>query len=132
MHKDLFDFISRAMAEDIGDGDHTSLACIPDSEMGKMHLLVKQNGILAGVEIAKSICEMVDSNIIFRGILSDGSSISKGDVAFEISGSVQSMLKAERLILNVMQRMSGIATSTQAYVNLLRGTKCHVLDTSLG
>lgn len=123
------DLINIAIKEDIGDGDHTSLSCIPKDAKGKAHLLVKEDGILAGVDLAKKIFLKIDSEIIFEQFLKDGDSIKVGDIAFTVKGSSQSILQAERLALNFMQRMSGIATNTNYYVNLLEGTNTKVLDT---
>ena len=128
-NKVLRDFILRSLAEDIGTGDHTSLACIPASATGKARLLVKENGVLAGSRIAAEIFNIADKNLIFEPFLSDGNLISNGDVVFHISGSVRSILKTERLILNIMQRMSGIATSTYQYASRLEGLKTRILDT---
>jgi nicotinate-nucleotide pyrophosphorylase (carboxylating) len=121
--------IRNAIAEDIGDGDHTSLACIPAHKKGKAELLVKQEGILAGVEIVKYVVQKIDPNLQIKGFIQDGSKIVPGDVAFIIEGSVISLLQAERLILNILQRMSGIATQTHEYVEKLSGLKTKVLDT---
>jgi nicotinate-nucleotide pyrophosphorylase (carboxylating) len=123
------DLIDIAIKEDVGDGDHTSLSCIPKTATGKAHLLVKEDGILAGVEIAKTIFKKIDNSIIFNQFLNDGDTIKVGDIAFSVEGSSQSILQAERLALNFMQRMSGIATNTNYYVNLLKGTNTKVLDT---
>jgi nicotinate-nucleotide pyrophosphorylase (carboxylating) len=127
--KYLKDFIQNAIGEDIGDGDHSSLACIPESEVGKAQLLIKQDGVLAGVEIVKKVFNSIDPTLSFEQFLFDGNEIHKGDRAFIIEGKVQSILKAERLVLNIMQRMSGIATTTKAYVDKLIGTNAKVLDT---
>jgi len=121
--------IELAVKEDIGDGDHTSLACIPATERGRMKLLCKQEGILAGVEIAEMVLRRIDSDIVFEGILPDGAAIKPGDVAFYVEGRVRSLLQAERLLLNIMQRMSGVATQTARCVKLLEGTGTRVLDT---
>ncbi|MDF1672068.1 MAG: carboxylating nicotinate-nucleotide diphosphorylase [Vicingaceae bacterium] len=123
------DLINIAIKEDIGDGDHTSLSCIPKEAKGKAHLLVKEDGVLAGVDIAKKIFQKIDSEILFDQFLNDGDAIKVGDIAFTVEGSSQSILQAERLALNFMQRMSGIATNTNYYVNLLKGTNTKVLDT---
>lgn len=128
-NKVLRDFILRSLAEDIGSGDHTSLACIPAESNGKARLLVKENGVLAGSRVAAEIFRIADKDLIFESFISDGSLISKGDVVFHISGSVRSILKTERLILNIMQRMSGIATSTYQYAARLKGLKTRILDT---
>lgn len=121
--------IELAIKEDIGDGDHTSFACIPDSARGRMRLLCKQEGILAGVEIAEIVLRRLDPDIEFEKVLDDGARISCGDVAFYVEGRTRSLLQAERLLLNIMQRMSGVATQTSHYVELLKGTGCTVLDT---
>lgn len=122
-------FIKNALAEDIGDGDHTSLSTIPTDAVGKARLLVKDNGILAGVELAKMIFKAVDKDLKVKVLIKDGAPIKFGDVAFFVEGRDQSILTAERLVLNCMQRMSGIATTTNQVVKLLEGTKTKVLDT---
>ena len=121
--------IELAIAEDIGDGDHTSLACIPKNAKGKAELLVKENGILAGMTVAKKVFNTIDSSIKFTPLLKDGTPIKVGDIAFYVEGSSLSILKAERLALNFMQRMSGIATKTNYYVSLLEGLPTKILDT---
>ncbi len=121
--------IELAIKEDIGDGDHTSLACIPASAHGRMKLLCKQKGILAGVEVAEMVLRRLDPEVGMEKVLSDGTAIEPGDVAFYVEGRIQSLLQAERLLLNIMQRMSGVATQTAYYVGLLKGTDCTVLDT---
>lgn len=121
--------IQNAIREDVGDGDHSSLACIPASAQGKAKLLVKDNGIIAGVDFAKMIFNYVDPNMKVETFIEDGSDVKYGDVVFYVSGSSQSILKAERLVLNSMQRMSAIATKTKKFVNLLDGTNTKVLDT---
>lgn len=121
--------IDLAFAEDIGDGDHTTLCCIPEDAMGAQKLLVKEDGILAGVEVAKKIFNRFDPTLEIEQFMNDGDSIKKGDVAFVVRGRVRSLLQTERLMLNVMQRMSGIATITAKYMKILEGTKCKVLDT---
>jgi nicotinate-nucleotide pyrophosphorylase (carboxylating) len=121
--------IQNAIREDVGDGDHSSLACIPYEAQGKAKLLVKDNGIIAGVEFAKMVFNYVDANMKVETFITDGSSVKYGDVVFHVSGSSQSILKAERLVLNSMQRMSAIATKTRKYVDLLEGTNTKVLDT---
>ncbi len=121
--------IELAIKEDIGDGDHTSLACIPASAHGRMKLLCKQKGILAGVEVAEMVLRRLDPEVGMEKVLSDGAAIEPGDVAFYVEGRIQSLLQAERLLLNIMQRMSGVATQTAYYVGLLKGTDCTVLDT---
>ena len=130
MDKQLIDqFIINALKEDVGDGDHTSLATIPAGTTGKAKLLVKDNGILAGVELAAEIFHIVDDKLKLNVFLNDGAEIKYGDIAFEVEGDAQSILKAERLVLNCMQHMSGIATTTNEIVDLLKGTNTKVLDT---
>ena len=121
--------IELAFAEDIGDGDHTTLCCIPDDAMGKSHLLIKENGILAGVEMAKKVFAKFDSTLKVEVLINDGTPVKIGDIAMIVSGKTRSLLQTERLMLNIMQRMSGIATMTNKYVKLLEGTRTHVLDT---
>ena len=121
--------IQNAIREDVGPGDFSSLACIPSTAMGKAKLLVKENGIIAGVAFAKMIFEFVDPTLQIEVFIEDGSLVQKGDVVFHVSGSSQSILKAERVVLNSMQRMSAIATKTKEYVRLLEGTKAKILDT---
>jgi nicotinate-nucleotide pyrophosphorylase (carboxylating) len=122
-------FIELALAEDVGDGDHSSLACVPNNVSGKAQMLIKEDGILAGVGIGVSIFKKVDTKLLVTVLLSDGTSVKPGDIAMTVEGSQQSILKAERLVLNVMQRMSGIATYTNKIVQLIDGTKTKVLDT---
>jgi len=121
--------IANAIREDIGPGDYSSLACIPNNAIGKAKLLVKDEGIIAGVAFAKMIFEFVDPDMEMETLIEDGTAVKYGDVVFYVSGKSQSILKAERLVLNSMQRMSAIATKTQNYQRLLEGTKCKVLDT---
>ena len=121
--------ISNAIREDVGDGDHSSLACIPASAQGKAKLLVKDEGIIAGVEFAKMIFHYVDKDMKVETFINDGERVKYGDVVFHVSGSSQSILKAERLVLNSMQRMSAIATKTKMFVDLLEGTNTKILDT---
>ena len=121
--------IDLAFAEDIGDGDHTTLSCIPDTAMGKSKLLIKEAGVLAGIEIAKEVFHRFDSEMKVEVFINDGTEVKPGDVAMIVEGRVQSLLQTERLMLNVMQRMSGIATMTRRYVKQLEGTKTRVLDT---
>lgn len=121
--------IANAIREDIGPGDYSSLACIPSSAQGKAKLLVKDEGIIAGVAFAQMIFHYVDADLEVETFIEDGSAVKYGDVVFHVSGSSQSILKAERLVLNAMQRMSAIATKTQSYQRLLEGTPCKVLDT---
>ncbi len=123
------DFINRALAEDVGDGDHTSLATIPAGTQGKAKLLVKDTGVLAGVELAHEIFLIVDPELKINTYIQDGASIKPGDVVLDVQGSVHAILKAERLVLNCMQRMSGIATKTREVCDLLEGTNTRVLDT---
>lgn len=123
------ELIELAIREDIGDGDHTSLATIPPSERGKMKLLVKQEGIIAGVEVARMVLRRLDGQVKFTELIPDGSRVKSGDIAFYVEGRVVSLLQAERIVLNIMQRMSGVATQTAEYVRALEGTGCRVLDT---
>lgn len=125
----LDDFLNRVIQEDIGDGDHSSLSCIPENNTGKAQLLIKQSGILAGVEIALKIFHHIDPELKTEVLIKDGTRVKKGDIGFIVSGKVQSILKAERLVLNIMQRMSGIATMTNDYVQKVAGTKAKILDT---
>ncbi|MDD2549936.1 MAG: carboxylating nicotinate-nucleotide diphosphorylase [Bacteroidales bacterium] len=125
----IFKLIDIAIAEDIGDGDHSSLSCIPNTAMGKVQLMAKDVGVLAGVDIAKQIYHRIDSEIQFTPFLSDGSVVGIGDIGFSAAGKVHSLLQAERIVLNVMQRMSGIATQTNIYVKQIEGTKAKILDT---
>ena len=121
--------IDLAFAEDIGDGDHTTLSCIPATAMGKSKLLIKEAGVLAGIEIAKEIFHRFDPTMKVEVFINDGAEVKPGDVAMIVEGKIQSLLQTERLMLNVMQRMSGIATMTRKYVKQLEGTKTRVLDT---
>jgi nicotinate-nucleotide pyrophosphorylase (carboxylating) len=125
----LLPFIQSALKEDIGDGDHTSLATIPANKKGNARLLIKEEGVLAGVEVALEVFKAVDPELKVIIHLKDGAFVKTGDIAFNVSGSARSILAAERLVLNIMQRMSGIATQTQRVVKLLEGTKTKVLDT---
>ena len=127
--KELEIVIANAIREDVGPGDYSSLACIPDSASGKAQLLVKENGIIAGVAFAKMIFDYVDADLQVDTFIEDGAKVKKGDVVFHVSGSSQSILKAERVVLNSMQRMSAIATKTNQYVQLLDGTSTKILDT---
>lgn len=122
-------FIRTAIEEDLGDGDHSSLACIPEEATGKAQLIIKDRGILAGVEIAGKIFYTIDPGLEFTGLLFDGQSISPGETAFRISGRTRSILQAERLVLNVLQRMSGIASQTNRYVRKVKGLPARILDT---
>ncbi len=121
--------IDLAFAEDIGDGDHTTLCCIPDDAMGRSHLLIKEDGVLAGVEMAKKVFARFDPELKVEVLIEDGTEVHVGDIAMIVSGKIQSLLQTERLMLNIMQRMSGIATMTRKYVKRLEGTHTHVLDT---
>lgn len=123
------DLITLAFAEDIGDGDHTTLSTIPADEMGRQHLLVKEEGILAGVEVAKRVFERFDPSLKMTVYINDGAHVHPGDIAFVVEGPVRSLLQTERLMLNIMQRMSGIATTTARYQQKLEGLNCKVLDT---
>ncbi len=123
------ELIELAIAEDIGDGDHTSLATIPAQKCGKMHLLVKQEGVIAGVEIARRVFMRLDSEVEFERLIEDGSRVKVGDIAFYVKGTVRTLLQSERIVLNIMQRMSGVATQTAIYADELKGLKTKVLDT---
>ena len=127
--KEIELIIENAIREDVGPGDHSSLACIPKSATGRAKLLVKDEGILAGVEFAKQVFERVDPSLQMEILINDGEKIKPKDIAFYIEGSSQSILKAERLVLNAMQRMSAIATKTKTFVDKLEGTKAKILDT---
>jgi len=121
--------IANAIREDVGAGDYSSLACIPSDAVGKAKLLVKDNGVIAGVNFAKQVFHYVDSNLNVEILINDGSEVKFGDIAFYVEGSKQSILKAERIVLNAMQRMSAIATKTRSYVEILKGTNTKILDT---
>jgi len=121
--------IANAIREDVGEGDHSSLACIPENAFGKARLVVKDKGVLAGVSFAKNVFKYVDPKLHLKVLIKDGTAVKFGDIAFEVMGSQQSILMAERLVLNAMQRMSAIATKTSTYVDLLKGTKTRILDT---
>ena len=123
------ELIELCIKEDIGDGDHTSLSCIPSDEHGRMRLLCKQEGIIAGIEIAQVVFHRLDPEMEFEQVLSDGDRVKPGDVAFYVSGRLRSLLQAERILLNIMQRMSGVATQTAVYVKRLEGLRTKVLDT---
>lgn len=123
------ELIDLAFAEDIGDGDHTTLCCIPEDAMGKQKLLVKEAGIIAGVDIARKIFARFDKDLKMETFIEDGAEVKPGDIVFIVTGKVRSLLQTERLMLNVMQRMSGIATMTHHYMERLKGTKTRVLDT---
>ncbi|MBL7937704.1 MAG: carboxylating nicotinate-nucleotide diphosphorylase [Bacteroidia bacterium] len=132
LHKKHFNFktfVQNALQEDVGDGDHSALATIPANKKGKCHLLVKENGILAGVEAAKEIFKIIDPKFKVTTFIKDGTPVNNGDIAFIVEGSSQKLLTAERLVLNVMQRMSGIATKTNYLQTLCKGTKTKVIDT---
>lgn len=123
------ELIKLAIAEDVGDGDHTSLACILPSAVGKAHLLIKDNGVLAGIRVAKEVFKMIDPELKLNIYLEDSQLIKKGDIAFDVEGSSRSILQAERLVLNFMQRMSGIASITQNYVTKIKDLDTKILDT---
>lgn len=123
------EFLHAALQEDIADGDHSSLATIPPNAIGKAHLLVKESGIISGVEVAKTVFQLVDPEVNLEVFITDGTPINAGDIVFIASGKSQSLLKAERVMLNMMQRMSGIATTTAKYVEKIKGTGARVLDT---
>jgi len=129
MNQNYKQWIPLWLAEDIGDGDHTTLACIPTDAKGKSRLIIKENGVVAGIEVAKEIFHTFDPELSITKFINDGDEVKIGDIAFEVEGKVQSLLQTERLMLNVMQRMSGIATKTRQYVKALEGTKTKVLDT---
>ncbi len=121
--------IDLSFAEDIGDGDHTTQCCIPEDAVGKSRLLIKEDGVLAGIEVAKRVFARFDSTMQVEVLIPDGAEVKKGDVAMVVTGKIQSLLQTERLMLNIMQRMSGIATMTRKYVKRLEGTHTRVLDT---
>jgi nicotinate-nucleotide pyrophosphorylase (carboxylating) len=125
----LYEFILRSIDEDIGEGDHSSMACIPENAAGKAKLLIKEPGILAGVRIAEQVFSVIDNQLKTEVYINDGTKIVPGDVAFIVSGNQQSILRSERLVLNIMQRMSGIATSTREYVDRIKGLPAKILDT---
>jgi nicotinate-nucleotide pyrophosphorylase (carboxylating) len=127
--KTLSELIKLAITEDIGDGDHSSISCIPENASGQAHLLIKEQGVLAGIEVAMLVFHQIDPELKLEVFLEDGAKIKNGDVAFIVSGKVLSILQSERLVLNFMQRMSGIATTTNNYVRKLEGLKTRVLDT---
>lgn len=118
-----------AILEDIGDGDHSSLSCIPHAAQGTVQLMVKQEGIIAGIDIAKRVYAKIDPTVHFESFILDGTKVTFGDIAFTARGKVHSLLQAERIVLNIMQRMSGVATQTHQYVELIKGTKAKILDT---
>jgi nicotinate-nucleotide pyrophosphorylase (carboxylating) len=125
----LREFILRSLTEDLGDGDHSSLACIPNKAKGKAKLLIKEKGILAGIRIAGELFTAIDKDLKADFLIGDGTAVFPGDIAFYITGNIQSILKSERLVLNILQRMSGIATSTNEYVMQLKGLNTRILDT---
>ena len=128
--KELVDkLIDLSFAEDIGDGDHTTLCCLPEEARGKSRMIIKEEGILAGVKIAEEVFNRFDSTLKVEILINDGTNVKPGDVAMVVEGSVRSLLQTERLMLNIVQRMSGIATITHKYMELLKGTKAKVLDT---
>ncbi|MGB5668343.1 MAG: carboxylating nicotinate-nucleotide diphosphorylase [Maribacter sp.] len=127
--KEIDLIIANAIREDVGDGDHSSLACIPDAAKGKAKLLVKDKGIIAGIDFAKQVFEYVDKDLQIETLIKDGSEVEDGDIVFYVTGSSRSILMAERLVLNAMQRMSAIATKTNSFVKLLEGTNTKILDT---
>lgn len=129
LNDQLDDLIKYWFAEDIGDGDHTSLSCIPETAMGKSRLIIKETGVLAGVEIAKRIFAAFDPELKMTQYLNDGDEVKPGDIAFDVEGKILSLLQTERLMLNIMQRMSGVATVTRKYAKCLEGLKTQVLDT---
>ena len=128
-NKILEEFIKRAVAEDAGDGDHSSLACIPAESEGRARLIIKEKGILSGCRVAGEVFRIIDDSLVFEQFIDDGTGISPGDIAFHIWGKKQSILKSERLVLNIMQRMSGIATSTRQYADRIKEFRAKVLDT---
>jgi nicotinate-nucleotide pyrophosphorylase (carboxylating) len=123
------EIIKNALIEDIGDGDHSSLSCVPENGIGTAKLIVKGEGVIAGIELAERIFNMYDKNLIFKSLVKDGSKVKFGDIAFEVSGSSRSILATERLVLNFMQRMSGIASETAKMIKLVEGTGVKLLDT---
>ncbi len=129
MRPDLIPFLERAFAEDIGDGDHTTLSSIPADAIGTSRLIIKEAGVVAGVAIAHEVFAYFDPNLTVTDYIADGSEVKPGDVVFDVTGRIQSLLQTERLMLNIMQRMSGIATTTRRYVKALEGTGTRVLDT---
>lgn len=129
MTKEFKQLIALWFAEDIGDGDHTTLSCIPATALGKSQLIIKQDGVLAGVDVARKIFHTFDPELQMTVFIEDGAEVKVGDIAFEVEGKIQSLLQTERLMLNIMQRMSGVATRTRQYVKMLEGTKTRVLDT---
>jgi nicotinate-nucleotide pyrophosphorylase (carboxylating) len=128
-NRSLREFILSSVGEDLGDGDHSSLACIPWEATGKARLLIKEEGILAGVIVAKETFSTIDKELKCEILIQDGQKVNPGDIGFHVSGRQQSILKSERLVLNIMQRMSGIATTTNQYVTRIKGLKAKILDT---
>ena len=128
-NKEIDLIIVNAIREDVGNGDHSSLACIPYDAQGKAKLLVKEDGVIAGIDFAKRVFDYVDPGLKIETLIEDGSEVKYGDICFYVSGNSQSILKSERLVLNAMQRMSAIATKTKKFVDLLEGTKTKILDT---
>lgn len=126
---DVTTFLKMALSEDLGDGDHTSLSTIPQNAQGAARLLVKESGVLAGADIARQVFKLVDEGLVFEKVLDDGAEIKVGDIAFYLRGSSRSITMGERLALNIMQRMSGIATKTDRIQSLIADTKCKLLDT---
>lgn len=129
IQNNIEEIVKQALREDVGDGDHSSLSCIQDEITGKMKLLAKENGILAGVEVAKEVIRQVDERIKMEVFIHDGEEIKVGDVVFELSGPARSMLTAERTLLNFMQRLSGVATASRSYADAVAGTSATILDT---
>lgn len=129
MNNEFEQLISLWFSEDIGDGDHTTLSCIPATAVGKSQLIIKENGVLAGVEVARQIFKAFDTDLKMKVYIQDGAEVKVGDIAFDVEGKIHSLLQTERLMLNILQRMSGIATHTREYVKKLEGTKTRVLDT---
>lgn len=129
MNNEFEQLISLWFSEDIGDGDHTTLSCIPATAVGKSQLIIKENGVLAGVEVARQIFKAFDTDLKMKVYIQDGAEVKVGDIAFDVEGKIHSLLQTERLMLNILQRMSGIATRTREYVKKLEGTKTRVLDT---
>ena len=127
--EEIQQLIKMTLAEEIGDGDHSSLSCIPENVQGEMKLLVKADGILCGVDVAREVLRQVDDTIQMEQYMNDGDAIRKGDIVFRLRGSAQKMLTAERTVLNFMQRMSGIATTTHKYVEMVKDTTVTLLDT---
>ncbi len=125
----LAEFIDAAIGEDVGDGDHSSLSCIPADAQGRAQLIVKEDGIIAGIDVARQVFLRLDPNVQFEQLIDDGQRVKKGDIAFRVQLTTRTLLLAERLVLNIMQHMSGIATATRVYVDQLQGLHTRVLDT---